>query len=286
MKLLKLTNDYVFKRVFGEADDTEIVAGFLSDVLGLAQEEFDEIAVENPIIPGDSIDLKTSILDLRLKMKSGEMINVEMQVARDVSLVERLLCQAGKLITSQIPKGIHGYQQLKRTIVIAILNNNHFNDSSAYHKIYRLYDQKNHSTMTDLLEFHMLELNKVPQEGDNQPVYDWCKAFIFSREEDVEALEQLKSEAPKLEKALGKLKVLSRDTQAQEAYDNRERAIKQFESNLIAERILGKAEGIAEGIMKTAKKLLEIGLSVEQVVEGTGLSVPEVEKIQAEIKLK
>ena len=50
---------------------------------------------------------------------------------------------------------------------------------------------------------------------------------------------------------------------------------------------LGRNEGISLGItqgayqkaIETAKKFLSMGLSVEQVADGTGLSVEEIEKL-------
>ena len=47
-------------------------------------------------------------------------------------------------------------------------------------------------------------------------------------------------------------------------------------------RIEGKAEGIAEEKLATAKRLLSMGLSVQDVAKGTSLSVEQVEKIKAE----
>ena len=47
-------------------------------------------------------------------------------------------------------------------------------------------------------------------------------------------------------------------------------------------RIEGKAEGIAEEKLATAKRLLSMGLSVQDVAKGTSLSVEQVEKIKTE----
>ena len=61
-----------------------------------------------------------------------------------------------------------------------------------------------------------------------------------------------------------------------------------LEARLLDERREGKAEGKAEGIaeekLATAKRLLSMGLSVQDVAKGTSLSVEQVEKIKAEQK--
>ena len=45
----------------------------------------------------------------------------------------------------------------------------------------------------------------------------------------------------------------------------------------------GKAEGVAKEKLATAKRLLSMGLSVQDVAKGTSLSVEQVEKIKAEL---
>ena len=44
----------------------------------------------------------------------------------------------------------------------------------------------------------------------------------------------------------------------------------------------GEAKGKAEEKLATAKRLLSMGLSVQDVAKGTSLSVEQVEKIKAE----
>ncbi|WP_444336884.1 hypothetical protein [Phascolarctobacterium succinatutens] len=46
---------------------------------------------------------------------------------------------------------------------------------------------------------------------------------------------------------------------------------------------IGFAKGEAEEKLATAKRLLSIGLSVQDVAKGTSLSVEQVEKIKAEL---
>ena len=55
-----------------------------------------------------------------------------------------------------------------------------------------------------------------------------------------------------------------------------------LEARLLDERREGKAEGEAKEKLATAKRLLSMGLSVQDVAKGTSLSVEQVEKIKAE----
>ena len=55
-------------------------------------------------------------------------------------------------------------------------------------------------------------------------------------------------------------------------------------------RVLGREEGIKEGedraLSRTAIRLLTMGLSVEDVAKGTGLSVEAVEKLKESMEPK
>ena len=54
------------------------------------------------------------------------------------------------------------------------------------------------------------------------------------------------------------------------------------EESLAKGRIEGKAEGIAEEKLATAKRLLSMRLSIQDVATATLLSIEQVEKIKAE----
>ena len=43
---------------------------------------------------------------------------------------------------------------------------------------------------------------------------------------------------------------------------------------------VGREQGFTEGVMQTAKNLLDIGLSVENISKATGLSCNEIEKLK------
>lgn len=57
-----------------------------------------------------------------------------------------------------------------------------------------------------------------------------------------------------------------------------------LEARLLDERREGKAEGKAEEKLATVKRLLSMGLSVQDVAKGTSLSVEQVENLKAEQK--
>lgn len=67
----------------------------------MADEDFGSLEILNPIIPGDAVTDKACILDIRLRTRSGNPIDIEMQVCNHAGLWERIavflptLCQPG-----------------------------------------------------------------------------------------------------------------------------------------------------------------------------------------------
>ena len=59
----------------------------------------------------------------------------------------------------------------------------------------------------------------------------------------------------------------------------KEAAEKAFENGFSAGEERGISIGLSQAKLETAKKFLSMGLSVEQVATGTGLSVEEIEKL-------
>ena len=71
--------DIVFKMLFGNEKNKDILKAFLSDMLDIPEEEMRDIKVKNPEIEPESVYEKFYRLDLNIDI-SGQLVNVEMQV--------------------------------------------------------------------------------------------------------------------------------------------------------------------------------------------------------------
>ena len=73
-------SNFIFKQIFGDQRNADILGGFLQAVLDLPAEEYDHLTIVDPhLMPGRESE-KLSILDVRLHTKSGNAIDVEIQV--------------------------------------------------------------------------------------------------------------------------------------------------------------------------------------------------------------
>ncbi|MBO4991713.1 MAG: PD-(D/E)XK nuclease family transposase, partial [Firmicutes bacterium] len=100
MPLLKMTSDFVFKAVLGQ-DTPRSQAALKALLTLLLQREGDPIEsvkCENPLIAADYKGGKASILDLKVRLSSGLIIDLEMQVNHLKNYINRTLFYMGKLI--------------------------------------------------------------------------------------------------------------------------------------------------------------------------------------------
>ena len=64
----------------GTENSIELLTDFLMAVLDLSPDEYDEITISNPFLLQDYKGGKLGILDVKLKLKTGKIVNIEVQV--------------------------------------------------------------------------------------------------------------------------------------------------------------------------------------------------------------
>jgi predicted transposase/invertase (TIGR01784 family) len=104
-KLLKPRNDYVFKRIFGDVRNKDILASFLRCALCLGEDDLAELEITDPYTKSEKENDKTGILDIRCKTKLGKYIGIEIQVANDPAMRKRVIFSNSKHFSAQLLKG-------------------------------------------------------------------------------------------------------------------------------------------------------------------------------------
>jgi hypothetical protein len=114
------------------------------------------------------------------------------------------------------------------------------------------------SLFYDKIEFHLIELPKLPTNSDGSPIYDWAK-FISS--EDRGDFEMLAKKSTYLNEAYKQLEIISQDEQKRLEYTARQKALYDY-NTMMEERFEdGKQQRDIELIAKWKSK----GLSDEQI---------------------
>ena len=184
---------------------------FLSDILGIPEEEIRTARLLNPFLRKRYKKQKLGILDILLELNDDTRINIEIQLKASSSWDRRQIFYLSKLFTSDLKVG-ENYSRLKRCIGISILDFN-LTDRPEYHSIYFLQDEKG-NRFSDVFEIHTIELKKKLM--GNEAADDWIRLFNAESEED---LEMIKTEKAGLREAIREVKRMSLSERLRARYE-------------------------------------------------------------------
>ncbi|GHV35352.1 hypothetical protein FACS1894187_07880 [Synergistales bacterium] len=274
-KLLHLKNDIIFKMLFADPKNKDILRDFLSVVIDLPEEEYDVIEIIDPHLRVSYADEKLGILDVHIKTKSSHQIDVEIQVSRTPYVRERIAGYAGKMLGTQLFVG-EKYVEMKKVVSVIILDYNLIKDSDCFHNTYMLYDAKTQSLFTDIMEIHTLELKKLSQAinginttGEHDEKLEklilWLSLINAENEEEIN---MLATKDPYIKEACRVLGALSDSEEVRLLYESREKAIRDEQARLYVAR----RDGMEESATNIAKTMRSKGYPIGAIHECTGLS--------------
>ena len=219
-------------------------------------------------------------------MNDDTEIDIEIQLNELKVWAERSLFYLAKMYAEQIEEG-QNYDVLKKCVSISILDFKLLRDSDEFYSCFHFREDTRHTLYTDKMEFHVIELPKLPEElkEKSDDLLLWAKFINAERKEEFEMLSQ-KNEA--IEKAYRRLQVISQDKEKRLEYEAREKAVRDYNQGMkeAAERgfesgvEVGEKRGIEIGKIGIAKKLFSFGMTTEDIAEATGLSAEQVEELR------
>jgi predicted transposase/invertase (TIGR01784 family) len=266
--------------LFGDERSIEQLTDFLKSVLRIPAEDYDELIIVDPHLLPEYKGDKLGIIDVKLKTKSGKVINVEIQVEPMKQLRERVIFYISKMITEQIGTS-EKYGNIKRAISVVITDFPLIQESPEYHHRFVHYDPENNVQFTDITEIHTLEIPKLPNNEDGTPLWVWMKFLDARTEED---LNMIAEKSPQVKKAVVRLMELSADERTRMLYEAREKERLDNYAKMEWKQDEVRAEGKAEGEMAKAfviaTNMLKRNRPIDEIVEDTGLTYSEVEGLQ------
>jgi predicted transposase/invertase (TIGR01784 family) len=282
--LVSPCNDYVFKLIFGDQKNIDILASFLKAVLDIHESEFESLTIIDPHFRKEQEQSKEGILDVKVRTKSGKVIDVEIQVHTHDSLRERIVYYASKMYTEQLTKG-ESYDELKKVVSIVIMAEDVLiKENSHYHNAYYIHDPKTDSYLIDKMEIHILELKKVLKDESNREIlYFW---MLFFKARDKEELEMLMTnqkvlEEPAIGKACGRVLELSEDEATRMIAENREKYLRDEDARIKTALRKGREEGELVGELRG--ELIGVDKTLELISQGyTPEQIKEMMKKQAD----
>ena len=235
--------DFAFKEIM--TDETTRI-GFLSAILKLDPNSITETHLLNTNLRKEHDEEKQGILDVRISMNDNTEIDIEIQLTELKVWADRSLFYLAKMYTEQIQKG-QAYDVFKKCISINILNFTLFPKDTEFYSCFRILEETRHTLYTDKMEFHVLELPKLPKEltEDSNRILLWAKFINAERKEDFEML--AKKDAY-IDHAYQQLQRISQDKEKRLEYEAREKAIRDYNQMIQEAEQRGEQRGIECGM--------------------------------------
>ena len=153
---ITLTNDYAFKRFLGSEENKPILQDLLECILGLSADEITGLELMDKELTKEELSDKSGILDVKLRLTNGTVIDIEIQASWNASFIKRTLFYWAKMYTADFKAG-ESYDKLHKCITINIIADG-FQLNDAIHSEYVLQEKAAHTMLTDVLEVHFLDL--------------------------------------------------------------------------------------------------------------------------------
>ena len=279
-RYISLLTDFGFKRIFGTKPNKDLLINFLNSLFDGLQ-VIKDVKYLNSEHVGDVFAERKPIFDVYCENEHGEKFIVEMQ-------------NAYFPICEQAPKGAEWNFQLEHVYTVALLNfdleEEAFDKNDINHDV-GLLDKKTLKVFNDKLSFKYVEIakfNKTEEELDT--LYDKWLYVLKNLSRLDERPSALKEKV--FTKLFEEAEIAKFTPTELKEYEDSLKAYRDVKNSIDTALEKGReegmakcmAEGMAEGMAKekiaTARRLLSMGLSEEQVSTATELPLEEIHKLR------
>ncbi|RHV00220.1 Rpn family recombination-promoting nuclease/putative transposase [Firmicutes bacterium OM07-11] len=248
------TVDFCFKELM---QNPKIRQGIIAAILDVSPEEIEETELIPTVLRKEHKEDKFGILDVRVQLKDGTQIDIEMQVSFFEFWANRSIFYLSKMYIDSIKSG-EDYDKLKKCIHVSILNNIYFPDDDRCYRKITFCDAKTGEVYSDLMEMHMLELLKLPPEDKNEEgIILWMRFLGGKCEED---FKRMAEKDKYIGEAYEELKHISADEEKRREYEQREKNIRDYNSQMKSATRRGCEIGFKRGLEEGMQEGKEQGI--------------------------
>ena len=279
---------YFYRFLATDKKRKNLTLSFLNGILNKDDENcFTDISFLDKDNEPLTLDGKLSKLDIRADLNDGTQVDIEVQVCQFKLMAERSLYYWSKMYSEQLEKGAE-YKKLKKAIAINLLAFDYLEDEQDWHNIYNLLNEKSHKKLTDHIEIHFLELPKFTLKDMRKIRASEAWIAYFSGKYSKKELEKIAMTTPAIKEAVEFEDIFLQDKIERRAYEQREKAIRDYYSYMSAFKEEGLQQGLQEGlqqglqqgIRKVAINLLKANMSIDFISQNTGLNEQEILHLQ------
>ena len=283
---ITVTNDYAFKKLFGTEENKDIMIEFVSLITKMNKKDFEDVKIDNTELSPQFFTDKRGRVDVKIVLKTGDKIDVEMQNIFFSHYPKRSLYYWAQLFLENFNTG-YEYSSLNKCISINILNAP-FPLTDLLHSEYKILEVKEHTLLDDAFEMHFFDLTKLTEENMMHTMSEIEQWLLFIKTRKDAIRQGLAKENPVIAKANEALKNFYLTEEDKRAYLIANNA----RSDWASIRGDGKREGLEEGIkqgikqgmkqgfydakLETAKNLSNMGLPIADIAKATMLPEEEI----------
>lgn len=281
-KFVNPFTDIGFKRIFGQEVSKPLLLDFLNCLLK-GERNITDLQFLDKEQPADYRDDRSLIYDIFCLTDTGEKIIVEMQNKEQPHFADRCLYYYSQAVSRQGERGADWDYQIDAVYLVAFVNFNMEGLANIFRTDVVLMNKQRGIPFSDKERFIFLQLPVFKKEADE--CRDDFERWIYVLK-NMEILDRMPWAAKdsvfhKLAE-IGEVSNMTKDERLK--YDA---ALRHYRDTLNVMRSAedkGRQQGLTEGRqqanIQTAKNLLAMGLSVDQIAKATGLNCEEIMKLQ------
>ena len=288
---VSLKHDLTFKNFFKNNKKAlkSLLENFLPLPPGKSIQNVEVLDSAMPILEPLESKAKNPIMDLRLKLDTGELVNVEMQMCPHAKFKERILYYWAKNYISQLKEGSE-YDKLCPVYSLVFCDFGLFSKAKGFYSSFSLRaDQEPYFSFTQDLRMVTVELRKFNKgKGDILELLDmreaWCYVLKWFEEMGAEDRELFARKNHKMEELMDWTRPLSLKEQEHILAEARE---KNRRDRVARDRYVfqeGRAEGMEKGRAERDKEvilnMLKKQADIAFISEVTGLTVDEIKTLK------
>lgn len=283
-RYINFFTDYGFKRLFGSEPNKDCLIDFLNSLFEGKEAPIVDLEYRNTDKLGSTELDRKAIFDLYCTSSDGSKFIVELQKAKQQFFKDRALFYSTFPIQEQAKKGEWNFR-LSNIYTIAILDFVFDDDKDTPHKYLhevKLTEQETKEVFYDKLTFIYLEMphfNKKHSELKTQQD-KWLYAI-----KNLSQLDSLPDElkADIFERFFNAAELAKLGPEDKSIYEDSLKYYRDL-NNVIGTafddgKVEGKAEGLTEGVLLSAKKMLDSGMTVEEVSRILNIDPKDLSKL-------
>lgn len=280
---LTIADDFMFCKIM---QDEETCKTFLEMTLADKIGKISFLSSQNAIIT--RAEAKLIRLDVLVKDETGKTYDIEMQAVNEHNLAKRMRYYQAALDVLFLDKGEH-YSNLNDSYIIFLCLFDSVGKNMPIYTFENICLEDKQTLLNDGTKKVIINANAFTKaENKNLSGFlEYVKTGKVTTEftgrienmiEKLKSNEQARSEYRFISGFEMDARYYGRKEGWQEGLEEgRQEGLKEGRQ---AGMQAGREQGFTEGVMQTAKKLLDIGLSVENISKATGLSCNEIEKLK------